>query len=81
MAAGKPAFMGDLLVARTWVEPFKGATCERRTEIYRLSDKQILVTARSLWILLDPISRRPRRANESLQRLFEKHCNGQELAL
>ncbi len=67
----KPALSGDRLLARTWVGTFKGTTCERLTEIYRPGDDQTLVTARTLWILLDPVSHRPRRADDSLRALFE----------
>ena len=66
----KPAVSGDRLLVRTWIGEFKGATCEHLTEIRRPKDEQTLVTARSLWILLDPVRRRPRRADDSLQVLF-----------
>lgn len=67
----KPAVSGDRLAVRTWIGMFKGATCERLTEIRRPKDDQLLVTARTLWILLDPVSHRPRRANDSLRALFK----------
>jgi len=57
----KPAFEGDELLARTWVETWHGATSDRRTEVRRASDGEVLARARTLWCALDAASRRPRR--------------------
>ncbi len=57
----KPAFEGDGVVARTWVESWHGATSDRRTEVRRAADGEVLARARTVWCALDAASRRPRR--------------------
>ncbi|MBX9581364.1 MAG: acyl-CoA thioesterase [Gemmataceae bacterium] len=56
----KPAQPGDELVARTWVGEPSGATWERFTEVAR-SGGPVLATARTVWVLLDAATGRPRR--------------------
>lgn len=57
----KPAFLGDELLARTWVGEPSAATWERFTEITRVADGGLLVKARTVWVLVDATSGRPRR--------------------
>jgi acyl-CoA thioester hydrolase len=58
----RPGLPGDELVLRTWVgEQPSGATWDRFTEITRAADGQVLVTARTVWVLLDAATGRPRR--------------------
>ena len=58
----KPGLPGDELSARTWVGEPGGATWERLTEIVR-ADGTVLVTARTVWVLLDAATGRPRRVD------------------
>ena len=62
----KPGLPGDQLVARTWVGEPSGATWERFTEVFRVADGQVLVTARTVWVLLDATTGRPRRVNPGM---------------
>ena len=55
----KPAFDGDELTVRTWVGVPSGATWERFTEIRRAGE--LVVSARTDWVLIDAPSGRPRR--------------------
>jgi acyl-CoA thioester hydrolase len=55
------AFLGDSLVARTWIGETAPLTCERFVEILRPSDGRLLVKARSIWVPVDRASGRPRR--------------------
>jgi acyl-CoA thioester hydrolase len=59
----KPGQPGDELLVRTWVEEPSGATWDRFTEITRPADGQLLVTARTVWVLLDAATGRPRRVD------------------
>ena len=58
----KPALPGDDLTARTWVGEPSGATWERFTEVVR-ADGAVLATARTVWVLLDAATGRPRRVD------------------
>lgn len=58
----KPGLPGDELLARTWVGEPAGASWERFTEIARAGGP-VLVTARTVWVLLDAATGRPRRVD------------------
>ncbi|HET9515129.1 MAG TPA: thioesterase family protein [Gemmatimonadales bacterium] len=54
-------FLGDELIARTWIGETTPLSCERFVEIRRSSDDRVLMRARSIWIPVDRTSGRPRR--------------------
>lgn len=58
----RPGLPGDELVARTWVGEASGATWERFTEVARAGGP-VLATARTVWVLLDAATGRPRRVD------------------
>ena len=66
-----PAFVGERLVARTWVGEPSGATWERFIEIRRVSDDRLLARGRSIYAALDPVTNRPRRVDAELRRPLE----------
>jgi acyl-CoA thioester hydrolase len=68
----RPAFNNEELVVKTWVGETTAATWERFTEIYRLLDRQLLVQAKSIWVLLDAKTGRPRRIDDRLLLCFGK---------
>jgi len=55
----RQAFLGDRLVATTWVGPASRRTFERNTRITHAGDGRVLVEARTLWCPLDATSLRP----------------------
>jgi acyl-CoA thioester hydrolase len=67
---------GDELVVRTWVGEPSGATWERFTEIGRAGEERPLVTARTVWVLLDAATGRPRRVDANLIACFAKPASG-----
>lgn len=66
----RPAFEGDRIVARTWVERWTAVRSRRRTEIYREGDDLALVRAVTSWCALDPKTMRPRRLPDGLIERF-----------
>ncbi len=58
----RPGMPGDALAARTWVGEPSGASWERFTEVVR-ADGTVLVRARTVWVLLDAATLRPRRVD------------------
>jgi acyl-CoA thioester hydrolase len=66
---GKP---GDELLVRTWVGEPSGATWERFTEILRVGEDRPLVTSRTVWVLLDQATGRPRRVDAGFLAVFEE---------
>lgn len=67
----RPAFRDDELVARTWVGAASGATFERLVEIRRRAEGQVLARVRTIWVLLDAKTGRPRRVDDGLRMRFE----------
>lgn len=66
----KAAVEGDEVEAVTWVEEWRGATSDRRTELRRGSDGEVLARARTMWCALDRASGRPRRIPREMTRPF-----------
>jgi acyl-CoA thioester hydrolase len=66
-----PAFVGERLVARTWVGKPSGATWERFIEIRRAGDDRLLAWGRSVYAALDRVTGRPRRVDAELRRSLE----------
>ena len=60
----KPAFLGDSIIVKTWVDNFSGVTFDRIYEIYK--DYILLVKASTVWVALDPVSMRPKRVPADL---------------
>jgi acyl-CoA thioester hydrolase len=63
-------FLGDELVARTWIGETTALSCERFVEIRRSSDDRVLMRARSIWIPVDRTSGRPRRIGPQVLAAF-----------
>lgn len=68
----RPAFAGEELLLRTWVGEPSGATWERFTEVLRTGEDKPIVTARTVWVLLDAVSGRPRRVDPALVAQFSQ---------
>lgn len=65
----KPAFKGDILSLRTWVEKMEGFRSIRRVDILR--GEEILCSCTTNWIALDSDNLRPKRIEEPFQTAFE----------
>jgi acyl-CoA thioester hydrolase len=66
----RPALLADALIARTWVGEASGATFERFVEIVRSVDGESLAKVRTVWVLLDPATLRPRRVTPEIRAPF-----------
>ena len=67
----RPAFLGEHLIAHTWVGAATAATYERFTEIARSGDEKIIVRARSVWCPVNAETKRPRRVDAEMRARFE----------
>ena len=65
-----PAFEGDEILVRTWVESWTAVRSERRTEILRLGEDSPLARALTSWCALDAETMRPRRMPTGLSERF-----------
>jgi acyl-CoA thioester hydrolase len=66
------AFSGDVLRMRTWTGDYSAVTWNRHYEIVREADGKKIITAKSAWILLDKITGRPKRLDESILGRFDE---------
>lgn len=66
----KPGYAGDELEIKTWVGEPTAATWERFTEIRRAADGDLLVSARTVWVLIDAATRKPRRVDATFRAIF-----------
>jgi acyl-CoA thioester hydrolase len=66
----RPALEGDRLLVRTWLGEASAATWERFTRVVRQADGQVIAEARTIYVLIDPASGRPRRIGPELKARF-----------
>lgn len=64
------AVAGDRLVARTWVEWSEGVKSERQVEIRNKVTGKVVIKSKTLWCLLDAVSKRPRRIESDITSIF-----------
>ncbi len=66
------AFLNDRIVARTWVGASTRIRFERHTEILRVSDRALLVRAKTVWCPMDAVSFRPTAVRAEVRARFSK---------
>jgi len=64
----KQAFLGEALVAKTWVDDFVGVKSIRHCEIMR--GEEVLARSVTHWISLDAQTLRPKRITEEIVKQF-----------
>lgn len=66
----KQAFEAEEISATTWVDNWRGFSCERFTEITRGAD--LLVKSKAVWCMIDKNTHKPTRISEDLKNLFRE---------
>ncbi len=64
------AVLGDILIAKTWVEWSEGVKSERHVEIRNKESQKLVVKGKTLWCLLDAQSKRPSRIGDDITTIF-----------
>lgn len=67
----RPAFAGDRVEARTWVEDFRRVQSLRRYEFFRPADGALLAKGETEWVFVDSQSGRPKRIPAEMGPMFE----------
>ena len=62
------AFLGDEIIAKTWVGETKGVTSIRHIEFYK--DETLLVSAKTIWAMLDAKTQKPVRLREKVLKVL-----------
>jgi acyl-CoA thioester hydrolase len=65
-----PAFPGDEILVKTWVEKSEGVRSERHVEFFNQKSGKRIVRARTTWCLLDSGTFRPMRIGEDILKVF-----------
>lgn len=65
------AVLHDRLLIRTWTGEHSTATWNRHCEIIRLSDQKKIIVSKSIWVLIDSVTGRPKRIDEKMLRRFD----------
>lgn len=67
-----PAFLNDLLLIRTWTAKHSAVTWDRHYQIIRLKDQKKIIEAKSVWVLLDALTGKPRRIDAAILQRFSR---------
>jgi acyl-CoA thioester hydrolase len=65
-----PAFVGEEVVAHTWVVNFRRVRSIRRHKFFRKSDNRILAMGETEWVFVDGKSGRPKMIPDEIMHLF-----------
>ena len=64
------AFLGQSLIGRTWVEKADGAKVWRHVHLLEAETGKTVAQAKTLWCLLDAVTKRPKRISEEIDTVF-----------
>jgi len=67
-----PAVLGDELIMKTWTGSYTAVSWDRHYEITRVSDQRKIITAKSIWVLLDSKTLKPRRIDAEILAVLER---------
>lgn len=65
----KPAFLDDLITISTWIGATQGVKSIRHVEIF--ANNQLLTRAKTIWVLLDAKTMRPRRIQDDILKILK----------
>ena len=64
------AFLHDCLQISTWTGEHSTVSWTRHCEIVRIADQKKIITSKSVWVLLDKQSGKPKRIDEKILNRF-----------
>ena len=67
-----PAFAGEEIEIKTWVENIRRVRSLRKYEFVRTSDSRVLVKGETDWVFVDAKTGAPRAIPEEVSQVFEK---------
>jgi acyl-CoA thioester hydrolase len=62
-----PAFLSEILIAKTWVQSFEGVKSIRVVQILRKHDSRLLAEAKSTWCILNSATGKPTKIGEDVK--------------
>jgi len=67
----RPAFLGEVLTACTWIAGFSPRSSPRRYLFWRAADKCVLAEAETIWVFVDLKTGRPTKVPDALRNAWE----------
>jgi acyl-CoA thioester hydrolase len=65
-----PAFLGEEIVVKTWIENIRRVRSLRKYEFIRKSDGRVLVRGETDWVFIDSQTSMPRAIPEEVSKVF-----------
>lgn len=65
------ALLNDELIVKTWTGDYSAATWNRHYEIIRKADEKVLATAKSIWVLLNRKTFKPKRIDDQILNVLQ----------
>ncbi|HEX3025160.1 MAG TPA: thioesterase family protein [Chitinophagaceae bacterium] len=65
------AFLNDELMMRTWTGDYNAASWDRHYELIRKSDNKKIISAKSVWVLLDKKTFKPKRIDNEILKVLK----------
>lgn len=66
-----PAFLGDKIKIKTYIEKTGGIKSNRIVEIYNTDTNILIVKSKTIWCLINAKSNKPSRITEEIRQAFE----------
>lgn len=67
----RPAFLGESIVAATWIAGFSPRSSPRRYLFWRPADQAVLAEAETMWVFVNLATGRPMKVPDELKQAFE----------
>ena len=67
----RPAFLGEVLTACTWIAGFSPRSSPRRYLFWRAADKCVLAEAETIWVFVNLATGRPTKVPDALRNAWE----------
>jgi len=65
-----PAFLGDKIILKTYVEKTEVVKSNRIVEIYNTDTNKLLVTSKTIWCLINAKTKKPNRITYEIREAF-----------
>ena len=65
-----PAFLGDKIILKTYVEKTEVVKSNRIVEIYNTDTNKLLVTSKTIWCLINAKTNKPNRITDEIKQAF-----------
>jgi len=65
-----PAFLGDKIILKTYIEKTEVVKSNRIVEIYNTDTNKLLVTSKTIWCLINAKTNKPNRITDEIREAF-----------